>query len=261
MPTCAPQSATSAFVPPDKSKLVLATDLDGTFLGGPESSRLDLYRWIDDHRDAVTLIFVTGRDLPFIRDLVATTPVPQPDFVVGDVGTTIAGGVEIVPIEDLERPIAEIWGDAGPRMRALLDGTPGLTPQPTPFRYRLSYFYDPAQPPLDAAARVEAEGFDCLMSADLYFDVLPRGIYKGPTLIRLVEHLGLDANDVLVAGDTLNDLSLFETGYAGVAVGNSEPALRARLAGLPNVHLSQEPGAAGILDALARRGLTTEAAQ
>jgi len=255
------QSALPAFPHPEKRRLVLATDLDGTFLGGPEESRLELYRWIEDNRDAVALIFVTGRDLPFIRDLVATTPVPQPDFVIGDVGTTIAGGADIVPMEELEAPIAEIWGDAGPRMQALMEGTPGLTLQPTPFRYRLSYFYDPASPPLEAKEKVEAEGFDCLMSADLYFDILPRGISKGPTLIRLVEHLGLAPEAVLVAGDTLNDLSLFQTGFAGVAVGNSEPALRARLADLPNTRLSEHPGAAGILDALARRGLITEAAQ
>ena len=55
---------------------------------------------------------------------------------------------------------------------------------------------------------------------------------------------------MLTAGDTLNDLSLFETGLPGVVVGNAEPALLARVTGLPNLHLSTLPGAAGILDAL-----------
>lgn len=236
------------------SRLVLATDLDGTFLGGSEAERLELYRWIEARRDRVTLIFVTGRDLPFIRDLVRDTPVPQPDYVIGDVGTTIAGGPAIEPITVLEHEIARRWDDAGPRVRALLEGEPGLRLQETPFRYRLSYHYDPALLAPHAADKVRAAGFDCLLSADTFFDVLPRGISKGPTLLRLIDHLALEGTDVLVAGDTLNDLSLFETGLAGVAVGNSEPALRERVAQLANVYLSPLPGAAGILDAVRRPG-------
>lgn len=231
-------------------RLVLATDLDGTFLGGPQTSRIELYEWIEAHRAVVTLIFVTGRDLPFVRNLVRSTAVPQPDYVIGDVGTTVAGGEAIEPIVELERPIADAWGSAGARMQALLDGEPGLRPQGTPFRYRLSYFYDPALLPLDTPEKVRAAGFDCLLSADTYLDILPRGISKGPTLTRLVAHLGLPAESVLVAGDTLNDLSLFETGFAGVAVGNSEAALLERIAGMKNVHVSRFAGAAGILDAI-----------
>ena len=49
--------------------LVLATDLDGTFLGGSETARRRLYSWIEANRDEVGLIFVTGRDPGFIRDL------------------------------------------------------------------------------------------------------------------------------------------------------------------------------------------------
>lgn len=234
-------------------RLVLATDLDGTFLGGSEAQRLALYRWIAERREHVTLIFVTGRDLPFIRDLVRDGPVPQPDYVIGDVGTTVAGGSAIEPIPALETEIAQRWGDAGARVRALLDGEPGLRLQDIAFRHRVSYWYDPAVLAVDAAERVRAAGFDCLLSADTFFDVLPRGISKGPTLLRLIEHLALPHADVLVAGDTLNDLSLFETGLHGVAVGNSEPALRTRIAHLSNVHQSPEPGAAGIADALRRR--------
>ncbi|MBS7701200.1 MULTISPECIES: HAD family hydrolase [unclassified Chelatococcus] len=241
----------------DRRHLVLATDLDGTFLGGPAASRELLYEWIESNRSDVTLIFVTGRDLPFVRALVRDTPVPQPDFVIGDVGTTIAGGPTIEPIDELERPIADLWGNSGARVRSLLAEEPGLQLQDTAFRYRVSYFYDPQTLSPDAAKIVGEAGFDCLLSADTFFDVLPRGVSKGPTLVRLIKHLRLDPRDVLVAGDTLNDLSLFESGFAGVAVGNSEPALRARIADLATVFFSKEAGAAGILDAIARRTRST----
>ncbi|MBB6307239.1 HAD family hydrolase [Xanthobacter tagetidis] len=235
------------------ARLVLATDLDGTFLGGSDLQRADLYRWIEARRAEITLVFVTGRDLPFVRAL-AARGVPRPDFVIGDVGTTIAGGAGLVPLAELERPIAEAWRDAGARVRELLKGEPGLTPQPTEFRYRMSYCYDPAALRPSAREKVEAAGFDCLTSADTFFDVLPRGVSKGPTLERVIRHLSIAPERVLCAGDTLNDLSLLSTPFAGVAVGNSEPALVRAVANLPDVYLSRLPGAAGIADALAHHG-------
>ncbi|MGJ4748629.1 HAD family hydrolase, partial [Leptospira sp. SA-E8] len=83
--------------------LVLATDLDGTFLGGGVAGRQALYQWLrmQRERELVTLIFVTGRDLPFIRGLVADGFVPRPDYVIGDVGTTIAGGAGLEPLPEL----------------------------------------------------------------------------------------------------------------------------------------------------------------
>ncbi len=246
--------------PADRQGLILATDLDGTFLGGSEAQRAALYGWIEARRDDVMLVFVTGRDLPFIREL-AAQGVPRPDYVIGDVGTTIAGGPGIEPITELEAPIAAAWGNAGARVHAMLKDEPGLRPQETPFRYRMSYYYEPGLLRPSAREKVERAGFDCITSADLYFDVLPPGVSKGPTLVHLMTHLGIAQDKVLVAGDTLNDLSLFKTPYAGVAVSNSEPALVKKLRGMPNVHLSRQPGAAGIADAIAHHGFMIEGAQ
>lgn len=228
---------------------VLATDLDGTFLGGSDDDRRALYDRLNQRDDAL-LIFVTGRDIDFIDALIETPGMPRPRYIVGDIGTSIYDGKTLQPLSELEAPINAAWNDAAPRVVALLEGEPGLVLQDTPFRYRVSYDCDPASLSPDAAAKVEAAGFDCLLSADRFFDVLPKGISKGPTLVRLVEALGLDAGNVLVAGDTMNDLSLFETGYRGVAVGNSEPRLAAAVSDMPNVYRSPHPGSAGITDAI-----------
>lgn len=262
--------------------LVLATDLDGTFLGGSDAERAALYRWLQVMRERqprdVTLIFVTGRDLPFIRSIVAAGTVPRPDYVIGDVGTTIAGGPEITPLPGLEEDIATRWkrgadsaAQARERLRALLAHEPGLREQDTPFRYRLSYWYEPAVLSPETLPKIEEAGYDGLLSANTFLDVLPRGVSKGPTLRQLIAHLSLPPQDVLVAGDTLNDLSLFQTGLRGVAVGNSEPALLDRLQALEREQSQNEPawapsiqsrrifrsprtGAAGILDAVHHHG-------
>lgn len=245
---------------PASTEVVLATDLDGTFLGGTGEERDRLYDAIRATRDRVLLVFVTGRDIPFIKELCADGWVPFPDMVIGDVGTTIVGGEDLVSIPALEQQIAEAWGDAGDRVRAMLADVPWLELQPTPFRYRVSYYYDPKRYDPAVAARVTEAGFDCLTSADTYFDVLPKGVSKGPTLLRVIEHFGIDADSVLVAGDTMNDLSLFKTGLRGVAVANSEEGLLNEVRDLPNTTVARGNGAAGIQEILSTLTNLREAA-
>jgi len=198
------------------------------------------------------VIFVTGRDIDFVAELIEQPGMPRPRYIIGDIGTSVFDGETLAPIAELEAEIIARWGDAAERVISLLDGEPGLTLQKTPFRHRISYDYDPDKLSPRAVARIEACGFDTLLSAGRYFDVLPRGVSKGPTLARLVEALDLDPDAVLVAGDTMNDLSLFQTGFKGVAVGNSEPRLLQAVQRMRNVYRSPSHGAAGIADAIAK---------
>lgn len=229
--------------------LVLATDLDGTFLGGSEEQCRALYSHLRA-RDDVMLIFVTGRDIDFIAELIRVPGMPRPHYIIGDVGTSVYDGDKLAPVEELEAPIRAKWKDANDRVVKMLEGEPGLRLQETSFRYRVSYNYDPAALSPETIAKIEAAGFDCLLSAGRFLDVLPKGISKGPTLVRVVEALRLDPESVLVAGDTMNDLSLFETGFKGVAVGNSEPRLATAVGRMKNVYRSPLPGTAGIADAI-----------
>ncbi|MCC6000269.1 MAG: HAD hydrolase family protein [Pararhodobacter sp.] len=238
-------------------RLVLATDLDGTFLGGSTAEREQLYRWIERNRDTVGLIFVTGREVGFIRQLTSDGCVPRPDFVVADVGTTIAAPdaeAGFAPIAALEAEIAARWGDAGARVRTALADVGGLSLQPTDFRYRVSYDMNPDRFDQRAFGIVADLGLDALASDNRFFDVLPRGISKGPSLRRLLADLGVPDQRVLVAGDTLNDLSMLALGLPAVAVGNSEPALLAQLSGHDHVHRAKAEGAAGIAEAIRRFG-------
>lgn len=236
-----------------RKRLVLATDLDGTFLGGTEAERRQLYRWIEGNRAHVGLIFVTGRDPGYLSQLARKGEVPRPDYVVGDVGTTIAEMDHrnmVAPIDALEADIALSWNNANARVQAALNGVSGLRLQSALFRHRVSYDMDPEL--LDPRAHdIVAElGFDALVSANRYFDVLPKGISKGPSLLRLLTYLGIENRRVLVAGDTLNDLSMLSLGLPSVAVGNSEPALLDRLEGQAHVHRARGHGAAGIAEAI-----------
>ncbi len=241
---------------PGGSPLVLATDLDGTFLGGSQEDRKTLYDWLRTHTQTVQLIFVTGRDPGFIADLCASGDVPAPSYVIGDVGTTIAEfrDGQVAPIARLEAPIRRLWEGMAEPVRTRLAGIRGLWLQSAPFRHRMSYQYDERFNP-DALRVLEGLEVDVLDSHGCFIDILPKGISKGPSLLRLLAELKLPQDKVLVAGDTLNDLSMFQTGLHGAVVGGAEPELLAATRALPRSYHCSRIGAGGILEAIAAHDL------
>ena len=233
-------------------KTILATDLDGTFLGGSEAQRAELYDWINARRDEIVLIYASGRSLTAMQDVLTGLPV-QPDHIIADVGTSFYTGPQYLPHDGMEAWFDGCWPtDARERIHAVLREHPHLKDQPHIEGRRISCFYTDEALALTAREAVKPLGFDVLLSDNMYFDVLPRGVQKGPTLLRTLQALNLPPERTLVAGDTLNDLSLFQTGLAGVAVANREPLLSAAIADLSHVHQSELEGAAGVLEALRR---------
>jgi len=238
---------------------ILATDLDGTFLGGSAAERQRFYRWLSD-QDSCTLIFVTGREventLPLLDSPIDGEPViPRPHYIIADIGTEILDGHTLEPVEPIQDWVATSWGNANDRVQAMLEDEQSIRPQAVEARYRVSYYFDPEDHPVGPIDKVRSAGFDCLLSHERYLDVLPRGVSKGPALLRLLEHCGLRHRPVVVAGDTLNDLSLFETGLAGIAVGHAEDGLIAAVQDMAHVYRSPYPGVTGIWDGLHAHGL------
>lgn len=248
----APSIASTAVA--GRSPRVLATDLDGTFLAGGEDARRALTRFFGDDPDR-RLLYVTGRSVSSVIGLIADGALPTPDAMICDVGAFVATGEGIPYADSITSEISAAWGDRSARVRDALAGLRGLRLQGRFGPFRVSYYVDDLSIVADAAARVEALDCDSLVSDDLYFDVLPRGVNKGTTLRRLLAEWQVPDDDVLVAGDTLNDLSMLTAGFPAVAVGNSEPRLLDRLPALPSLLRAAGHGADGILEALAHRGV------
>ena len=232
--------------------MLLATDLDGTFLGGSAADRQQLYQLVARHPD-IKLAYVTGRGLETVLPLLADPSLPQPDYIVCDVGATIVDGVTLQAIQPIQSAIADRWPGDQPVALAF-SGFPVLQRQGTPQQRRCSYFCDADV--ITEEMHAIADGLNCelLFSAAKYLDVLPKGVNKGSTLVALVAHFGLDPDTVLVAGDTLNDLSMFEQGFKGVCVGESEAQLLEGTKGLTRVLQAERAGCGGILDALSHFG-------
>lgn len=274
-------------IEPGRSGPVLATDLDGTMALGSPAARERLMAALRTAGDA-TLIYVTGRTPTAVASLTATTPLPEPDVLIADVGTSVLRGLGPERVEAVEAELDRSWPGADV-VRERLEGLDGLSEQDVVAPRRVSYWIDPvrgmdggargagsdpygARSPGDATlgpeaeelagrvaeravARLEGLGVDVVVSANVFLDVLPRGVDKGSTLRRVLDWLGAPEETCVVAGDSLNDLALFDTGLRGIVVGNCEPALRRRVAGLDSVYQAGGEGVVGILEGLRHHGV------
>lgn len=228
--------------------ILLATDLDGTFLGGKQIDKLNLYRHIQQN-SAIKLVFVTGRGLESVLPLLNDHIIPNPDYIICDVGATIVDGKTLEPIEPLHSEIEAKWTNFY-ELKAELSVIKGMEFQEVPQQRRCSFYYT-EETDLDSVYKI-ADKYQCdvITSVDKYLDLIPRNVNKGSTIEKLIEHLEVGRDDVLVAGDTLNDLAMYETGLQGVVVGSSEKLLVEKTKNMKNVYQAKATGAGGIIEAL-----------
>lgn len=236
--------------------MLLATDLDGTFLAGDPEDRLSLYQTIAAHPE-IKLAYVTGRSLEAVLPLLADPTLPQPDYIIADVGATLVHGDSLQPIQPLQSVVDARW--PGETQVASVIEPFGLERQDVPQARRCSYFCTPEQAANPALREIADElGCDLLYSAELYLDFLPKGVNKGSSLQALADWLELDHDQVLAAGDTLNDLSMLSASFHGVCVGQSETALLEATRSHSRTLHANRPGCGGILEAFAHFGFLGE---
>ena len=118
--------------------MLLATDLDGTFLAGDAAQRQQLYQLIAAHPN-IDLVFVTGRGLESVLPLLADTMIPQPDYIICDVGCTIVNGHTLQPVFEVQSPIEDMWPGEH-KIEEAIAHIAGLTRQDVPQERRCSYF-------------------------------------------------------------------------------------------------------------------------
>jgi sucrose-6F-phosphate phosphohydrolase len=233
-------------VGPDR---VLVADIDGTLLGDTEA--LDRFAaWHDARRDGHRLVYATGRSRRSLAQAIAETSLPEPDVVISAVGTEIHDSDGRAWPGWLDR--LEHWdADA---VRKELSRFRWLDLQPAANQTNLKASFDVRG--LSAADHAEIRralkqaelDATIVYSAGLYLDVLPSTAGKGNAARFLMESWGLTPGDVMVFGDSGNDLQLFQRGFRGTIVANALPELVAAVG--RDTYRSPLPYAAGVLDGI-----------
>lgn len=234
-----------------EAPILLATDLDRTLLPNgaqPESplARPRFCRFVA--MSEVMLAYVTGRHRTLVEAAMAEYELPRPDFVIGDVGTSLYAvhDDEWRQRTDWQRAIGADWaglshGDLAAELADIHDLT--LQESAKQGACKLSYYAAPLGDPSDLLARVRhrlaATGARCNLvwsvdetTATGLLDVLPASASKLHALEFLREHLDIPLARTVFAGDSGNDMEVLVSEIPSVLVANAQESVRAEAVAL-----------------------------
>ncbi len=222
-------------------RLLVCTDLDRTLIpNGPESessgARAGFLRFAS--LPEVTVAYVSGRHRVLVEKAIAYYRLPVPDFVIGDVGTTIYHvGEEQHWVHQAfwEEAIGRDWGERSQAdLKALLQPISVLRLQEPSKqnRYKLSY-YVPMQADREALSHDINKRFseigvhsNLIWSLDEprgvgLLDVVPASASKYHAIQALMQQQRFGRGDVVFCGDSGNDLEVLTSEIPSILVANA----------------------------------------
>jgi sucrose-6F-phosphate phosphohydrolase len=239
---------------------LVSADLDGTLVGEPAATARFIAAWdaLEPARRPL-LVYNTGRNISDTRGLVAGRQLPEPDFIIGGVGTELhERGASHHTLEFREQ-FVEAWDCAV--IEEIVGTIPRVTRQPSTLcsEFKSSWFWPRARTSeLDALhdrLRLAGMAVHVDYSCRYFLDIVPASAGKGRALTWLCDRLGVSLSRVLVAGDSGNDISMFLLpGVKGVVVQNALPELLAQVLKL-DVFVAQQSMADGVLEGLRHSGV------
>lgn len=230
-------------------RILLCTDLDRTLIPNgiqPESPSAKVRFKNLVARKEVTLAYVTGRHRALIEQAILEFDLPQPDFAIADVGSTIyrIGASGWTQWNDWDAQIAPDWqGLTHDELYKHLSVFPALKLQESEKqnRHKLS-FYVPlttdSQSLLDA---INAHLKQTAIKASLIWsidenadcgllDVLPASASKLHAIRFLMLQNGYNHSNTVFAGDSGNDLDVLLSDIPSVLVANADAQVREQAA-------------------------------
>lgn len=234
----------------DNSKpLLLVSDIDDTLTGDPAALRR-LWQVLERHRGRLKIALNSSRPAPSVDETLRSyfPATFAPDAVITGLGTEIR--LQGTLLSSWSQQF-DAWPDVQIRESVLKMGhtphdavfqTPGKASFAVPGRERADLVIQ----------RLKDAGFSFkhIFSGKSDLDILAPEAGKDAAMRHLADHLGIALQDTIAAGDSGNDLALFEAAGKAIAVGNARPELLAAMPKDKTYHAAAHH-AAGVLEGLA----------
>lgn len=242
---------------------LFSPDLDGTLLGNPEATRRfrDCWGRLPASRRPI-LVYNSGRSVADLRENLVRLHLPHPEYLIGGVGTELFDWRQQRMMADFMESLRLGWDRE--KVERLMLTIPEIARQPDRHQheFKSSWYLKRASEKTieEIRAKLREQGLDvCVIYSSLRdLDVLPTGGNKGNALRWLANKLGVPLEEVLVAGDTANDSSMFLLpGVKGIVVENAQPELYQAVVSLPVFCATRILGD-GVIEGLEHYGILGE---
>jgi len=228
-----------------KPRVLLCSDLDRTLIPNGVQKESDDARGIFSQfvqSAGMNLAYVSGRHRSLIQDAIQEYQLPEPDYVIGDVGATlyeIRQG-EWHYCQDWENEISSDWnGFSHAELVVLFEGFDALKLQESEKQncYKLSYYVatdidkDALISTMDKRLIEKGVRASLIWSIDEeknigLLDVLPQCATKYHAIRFLMARYSFSDENTVFAGDSGNDLPVLISGLQSVLVRNASDEVR-----------------------------------
>jgi sucrose-6F-phosphate phosphohydrolase len=229
---------------------LLISDLDGTLLG--DDGSLELFStWYANARKHYRLVYSSGRFVESVLVSIESSMLPEPDAIIGGVGTQIYD-VSRARHFPMWPPMVIEWNPY--IVQSIGEGFAELKLQPTEFisHHKVSFYGsdldDAFLKHLEERMASGGQRVSVIYSSGRDLDVLPVKSNKGAAALHLARHWKIAPGRTLVAGDSGNDADMFLADFRGIVVGNATPELKSL--NVPMVYIAENCYAAGVLEGI-----------